>query len=133
MQSTTTRYLISYIWNNATFKCIICYAWKNIVTKSFQRHVPNLHSILWKSYWYMAINATKALELRNKNNHNYLSMSAEEVSNSVIFRGSFADMNFNILSLLSSEGSEIKRNLRLWSSLYHRLFNKKYDFLINVN
>ena len=57
----------------------------------------------------MAINATKALELRNKNNHNYLSMSAEEVSNSVIFRGSFADMNFNILSLLSSEGSEIKK------------------------
>ena len=60
----------------------------------------------------MDINATKAHKLRNSNNNNYLSMSAEEVSNSVIFRGSFDDMNFNILPLLSSEGSKIKRNFR---------------------
>ena len=55
----------------------------------------------------MDINATKAHKLRNSNNNNYLSMSAEEVSGIVIFRGCFDDMNFNILSLFSSVVSEI--------------------------
>ena len=43
-------------------------------------------------------------------------MSSEDVPSSVIFRGSFDDINFKIFSLLSSDGSNIQSN-----NIYHLL------------
>ena len=62
----------------------------------------------------------KARKLRNSNSHNYLSMSSEEAPSSVIFRGSFDEMNFKIFSLLPSDGSKIHK-LTLWA--FHYVFN----------
>ena len=85
-----------------------------------------------KKFVILVIFTTKVLELRNSNNHNYLSMSAEEVSTSVIFRGCFEEMNFKIFSLLSSEVSDIKEEVLELDFYSNIIFSINYESFVAV-